>query len=153
MLLFSCSIMSNCWQHHGRQHARIPCSSLPPRVCSNSVSIKSMIHPTISSSVKQFFSCPQSFPDLEPFQMSWLFTSVSKVLKLHHQVSPSNEYWALISFRINWFDLAVQGTLKIFLQHHSWKHHFFGAQTSLWSNSHIPTWLLENYSFDYTDRW
>ena len=51
--------------------------------------------------------------------------------------SPSNEYSGLISFRIDWFDLlAVQGTLKSFVQHHS-------TQPSLWSNSHIHTWLLE----------
>ena len=60
-------------------------------------------------------------------------------------ISPSNEYSGLISFRIDWFDLfAIQGTLKSLLQHHNQKHQFFGAQSSLWSNSHIHTWLLEN---------
>ena len=55
-------------------------------------------------------------------------------------ISLSNEYWRLISFRIDWFDLlAVQWTLKSLLQHHSSKHQFFGAQPSLWSNSHIHT--------------
>ena len=50
-------------------------------------------------------------------------------------ISPSNEYSGLISFRIDWLDLlAVQGTLKSLLQHQ-----FFGAQFSLWSNSHIHT--------------
>ena len=58
--------------------------------------------------------------------------------------SPSNEYSGLIFFRIGWFDLlAVQGILKSLLQHHSSKASFFGAQPSLWSNSHIHTWLLE----------
>ena len=58
--------------------------------------------------------------------------------------SPSNEYTVLISFRIDWLDLlAVQGTLKSLLQHHSLKHQFFSAQPSLWCNSHIHTWLLE----------
>ena len=56
----------------------------------------------------------------------------------------SNEYSGLISFRIGWLDiLAVQGTLKSLLQHHSSKHQFFCTQPSLWSNSHIHTWLLE----------
>ena len=55
-------------------------------------------------------------------------------------ISPSNEYSGLISFRMDWLDLlAVQGTLKSLLQHHSSKHQFFSTQLSLWSNSHIHT--------------
>ena len=58
--------------------------------------------------------------------------------------SPSNEYSRLISFRIDWLDLlAVQGNFKSLLQHHSSNHQFFSIQPSLWSNSHICTWLLE----------
>ena len=52
-------------------------------------------------------------------------------------ISPSNEYSVLISCRIDWFDLlAAQGPLKSLLQHHN------TSQPSLWSNSHIHTWLL-----------
>ena len=59
-------------------------------------------------------------------------------------ISPSNEYSGLISLSIDWFELlAVQGTLKSLLQHHSSKASFFGSQVSLWSNSRIHTWLLE----------
>ena len=60
-------------------------------------------------------------------------------------ISPFNAYSWLISFRMNWFDLpAVQETLKSRLQHQSLKALiFFGAQLSLWSNSHICTWLLK----------
>ena len=55
-------------------------------------------------------------------------------------ISPSNEYSGLISFRMDWLDLlAVQGTLKSLLQHHSSKHQFFSTRLSLWSNSHIHT--------------
>ena len=62
---------------------------------------------------------------------------LAKVLELQHH---SFEYSGLISFRINWFYLfAVQRTLKSLLQHHSSKTSFFGAQPSLWSNSHIRT--------------
>ena len=61
-------------------------------------------------------------------------------------ISPSNEYSALISFRMDWLDLlAVQGTLKSLLQHHIWKDQFFGAQASLRSTSPIHTWLLEKF--------
>ena len=55
-------------------------------------------------------------------------------------ISPSNEHPGLISFRMDWLDLlAVQGTLKSLLQHHSSKHQFFGAQLSSQSNFHIYT--------------
>ena len=55
-------------------------------------------------------------------------------------ISPSNEHSGLIAFRIGWLDLlAVQGTLKSLLQHHSSKASMFSAQLSLWSNSQIHT--------------
>ena len=58
-------------------------------------------------------------------------------------ISPSNEYLVLISFRTDWFDLVVQRTFKSSPSTTAWKHQFFGAQPSLWSNSHIHLWLLE----------
>ena len=55
-------------------------------------------------------------------------------------ISPSNEHSGLVSFRMDWLDLlAVQGTLKSLLQHHSQKHQFFSTQLSSQSNSHIHT--------------
>ena len=87
-----------------------------------------------------------------PFLLSSIFPSISVFSKesvLHirwpnnwsfsFSISPSNEYSGLISFRIDWFDLlAVQGTLKSLLQHHSSKASIL-TQPSLWSNSHIRT--------------
>ena len=65
-------------------------------------------------------------------------------------ISPSNEYSELISFRIDRFDfLAVHGTLKSLLQHHNLKVSILWR--SLWSDSHICTQQMENHSFDYTD--
>ena len=60
-------------------------------------------------------------------------------------ISPSTDYSGLISFRIHRFDIfAVQGTFKrVFSSATIRKHQFFGTQPSLWSNSHIHTWLLE----------
>ena len=60
-------------------------------------------------------------------------------------INPSNVYSGMISFSIDWLDLlAVQGTLKSLLQHHTvQKHQFSGSQLFLWSNTHIHTWLLE----------
>ena len=57
-------------------------------------------------------------------------------------ISPSNEYLGLISFKIDCFDLTVQGTLKSLLQYHSSKASIFQC-SALCSNSHIHTWLLE----------
>ena len=79
-----------------------------------------------------------------PFQ--WIGSShqVAKVLKLQLHRQPSSEYSVLVSLRIHWFDfLADQGTLRVFSSTTIWKHQFFGAQSSLWSNSHSLTWLLE----------
>ena len=66
---------------HGLHHTRIPC----PRVCSNSCPLSQWCHPTISSSVSPFSSCPQSFPASWSFPMSWLFAKVAKVLELQLQ--------------------------------------------------------------------
>ena len=64
----------------------------------------------------------------------WVSSShqVAKVLEFQLSISPSNEYSGLISFRMDWLDLlAVQGTLKSLLYHHSSKASFFSAQLSL----------------------
>ena len=74
------------------------------------------------SSVAPFSSCPQSFPASGSFPISQFFTSGAKVWSFSFSTSPSNEYSGLTPFRIDWFDLlAVQGTLKSLLQHHSSK--------------------------------
>ena len=108
------------------------------------MSIKSVMpsnHPTISSSVVPFSSHFQSFPASGSFPVSQFFPSGGQSIGVSASASsPSNEYSGLISFRMDWLDLlAVQGTLKSLLQHHSSKHQFFSAQLSLWSNSHIHT--------------
>ena len=59
---FTCSVMSDSLQSHGLQHTRLPCPSPTPRVYSNSCQLSRWCHPTISSSVVPFSSCPQSFP-------------------------------------------------------------------------------------------
>ena len=70
-LLFSCSVVSNSLQLHGLQHARLPCPSLSPRVCSNSCPLSWWCHPAISSSVAPFSSCPQSFQTSGLFRWVW----------------------------------------------------------------------------------
>ena len=132
----------NLWTH-GLQHTRIPCPSPSPRVCSNSCPLSWWCHSTISSSGAPFTSCPQSFPTSGSFSMHQLHIRWPKYWSFSFSISPSNEYSGLISFRIDWFDfLVVQGTLKSLSNSTVEKHAFFGAQPSLWSNSHIHTWLL-----------
>ena len=92
---------------------------------------------------------PSIFPSIRVFSNeSVLHIRWPKYWSFSFSISPSNEYSRLISFRIDCFDLAVQGTLKSFLQHQSSKASFIGAQLSLWSNSRFHTWLLRNHSFD-----
>ena len=110
--------MSNSLQPHGLQHSRLPCSSLSPRVHSNSCPLSRGCHPTISSSTTLFSFCLQSFPASGSFPVSLLFESCGQSIGFSFSISPSNEYSGLISFKIDWFDLlAVQGTLKSLLQH------------------------------------
>ena len=67
-----------------------------------------------------------------------------KYWSLSFNISPSNEYSGLISFRIDWLDLlAVQGFSRVFSNTTVQKHQFFSTQLSLQSNSHIHPWLLE----------
>ena len=118
LLLFSCSVVSNSLWPHGLQHARLSYPSPTPGVSSNSCPLSRWCHSTISSSVTPF-SCLQSFPASGCFLMNPLFTSGGLSIG-NSASSPSNEYLGLISFRIDWFYLlAVQGTLKSLLQHHS----------------------------------
>ena len=84
---------------------------------------------------------PSIFPSIRVFSNeSVLRIRCPEYWSFSISVIPSNEYSGLISFRIDWFDLlAVQGTLKSLLCTTIQKHQFFGAQPSLWSNSHIHT--------------
>ena len=112
LLLFSHSVVSDSLRPQGLQHARLPCPLLSSRVCPNSCPLNRWCHPTISSSVAPFSSCPHSFPEVTPKE-SPLHIMWPKYWSLSLSSSPSNEYSGLISLRIDWFDfLAVQGTLK-----------------------------------------
>ena len=114
--------MSDSLQPHEPQHVRPPCPSSTPGVYPNSCPSSRWCHPTISSSVVPFSSCPQSFPALGSFPMSQLCIRWPKYWSFSFSISPSNEHPWLISLRMDWLDLlAVQGTLKSLLQHHSLK--------------------------------
>ena len=85
----------------------------------------------------------QSFPAPGSIPMSRLFLSGGQSTGASALASVLPEYSGLISFRIDWFALAVQGTLKSLLQHHTSKASVLWCSASLWSNSHTHTWLLE----------
>ena len=114
--------MSNSLWPHKPQHARPPCPSPTPGVHPNPCPLSHWCHPTISSSVIPFSSCPQSFPASIFSNDSALHIRWPKDWSCSFSISPSNEHPGLISFRMDWLDLlAVQGTLKSLLQHHSSK--------------------------------
>ena len=117
-----------------------------PRVYSNSCPLSRWCHPTISSSVIPFASWLQSFPVSESFLMSQVFesggqsTGVSgsaSVLSKNIQDRFPLGLTGLIS------SLQSKGLSRLFSNTTIQKHQFFSTQLSLWSNSHIHTWLLE----------
>ena len=135
---FSHSVVSNSLQPHEPQHTRPPCPSPTPGIYSNSCPLSWWCHQAISS-VIPFSSCPQSFPASGSFQMSQLFSSGLQTIGLLAStlVLPMNtQDWSPLG--MEWLDLlAVQGTLKSLLQHHSskasvlWCSAFFIVQLSL----------------------
>ena len=130
--------MSDSLRPHELQHTRLPCPSPTLGIYSNSCPLNQWRHPSISSFVIPFSSRLQSFPASGSFQMSHFFTSDG--LSFSYSISPSNEYSGLTSFRMNWFDLlAVHGTLKSLLQHHSSK------ASILWHSAFFPVQLSHPY--------
>jgi len=116
---FSHSVVSDSLWPHEPQHSRPPCPSPTPGVHSNSWALSWWCHSAISSSVLPFSSCPQTLQASESFPMSQVFASGGQSIGVS---APASEHPGLISFRMDWLDLlAVQGTLKSLLQHHSSK--------------------------------
>ena len=137
--------MSDSLWPHEPQHTRPPCPSPVPRVHPNSCPLSRWYHPSISSSVVPFSSCPQLFPASGSFQMSELFTSDGQNIGVSASTSvlPMNtQDWCPLGWT-GWIPLQSKGLSRVFSNTIVWKQQFFGTQPSLWSNSHIRTWLLE----------
>ena len=99
---FSRPVMSDSLWPHESQHARPPCPSPTPRVYPNSCPLSQWCHPTISSSVVPFSSCPQSFPASGSFHTSQLFTSGGQSIGVvSFNISPSNEHPVSFKYLIN----------------------------------------------------
>ena len=138
---FSCSVVSNSLRPHGLQHARLPCPSPIPGACSNSCPSSQWCYPTFSSSCRPLLLLPSIFPSIRVFSnVSVLRIRWPKDWSFSFSISPSNEYSGLTSFRMDWLDfLAVQGTLKSLLQHHSSK------ASILWHSAFLIVQLAHPY--------
>ena len=136
-MLFTHSVVSDSLWLHGLHHARPPCPSPTPRVYSSSCPLSWWCHPTILSSVIPF-SCLQSFPASEAFQMSQFFTSggQSTGLSASASVLPMNiQDWSPLG-GTGWISLPSQGLSSAFsstrVQKHQilWRSAFFTVQLS-----------------------
>ena len=135
--------MSDSLQPHGLQHARLFSPSPSPGVCSNSRPLSQWCYLAISSSAAIFSFCLQSFPASGSFPMSWLFASGGQSTRALASILPMNIQ--------GWFPLGWTGLISLLSKELSvvfssitvWKHQFFDPQPSLWSNTHIHTWILE----------
>ena len=138
---------------HVLWNPRLLCPPLSPGVCSNSCPLSHWCYLTISSSVVPFSSWPQSFPASGSFLVSRLFASGGQCIEASASatVLPMNIQ--------GWFPLRMTGLIslqskglsRVFSNTTVQKHQFFGAQSSIWCNSHIEHDYWKNHSFDYTD--
>ena len=143
LLLFSYQVVSDSFRPHGLQQSRLPCPSPSTRGCPSSCPLSRWCHPTIPSSVALFsFSLHWSFPVSQLPCIRW-----PNDWSFSFSINPSYECSGLIYFRIDYFDLAVQGVLKSLLQHHSslTLYIFYGpARISIHD-------YWKDHSLDYTD--
>ena len=126
---FSHSVMSDSLQ----PHARPPCPSPTPGVHPNPFPSSRWCHPTISSSVVPFSSCPQSFPASGSFPMSQLFASGGKTIRVSASTSvlPINtQDWSPLGW-IGWISSQSKGLSRVFSKTTAQKYQFFGTQSSL----------------------
>ena len=146
LLLFSHPVMSIC-NIMDCSMPGLPVHHHLPEACSNTCSLSQWCHPTISCSVIPFSSHLQSFPESGSFLISQLFVSGGQscgaTVSASASVLPmSIQDWFLFRLICLIF-LQSKGLSRVFSNITVRKHQFFGAQPSLWSNSYIPTWLLE----------
>ena len=140
------SVVSDSLQPHGLQHTRFPCLSPSPRVCWNSCPLSQWYYPTISSSVISLFSWLQSLPASGSFPLSQFFASGGQRIGVLDSASvlPVNiQDWFPLGLTKGWISLQSKRLSRAFSNTTVQKHHFFSAQFSSESNTHIHTWPLE----------
>ena len=126
---FSSSVVSDSLRPPGLQHTRPPCSSPTPGACSNSCPSSQWCHPTISSSVVSFSSCPQSLPASGSFPMSQLFTWGGQSIGVSALASvlPTNtQDWSPLGWT-GWISLQSKGLSRVFSNTTVQKHQFFST--------------------------
>ena len=127
------SVMSDSLQHHEQQHTRPPCPSPTPGAHPNPCPLCRWCHPTISSSVIPFSSCPQSFAASGSFQMSHLSASGGQSIGVSAlaSVPPMNtQDWSPLGWT-GWISLQSKGLSRVFSNTIVQKHQFFDIQLSL----------------------
>ena len=130
--------MSDSLWPHGLQHARPPCPSPTPRAYSNSCPSSQWCHPTISSSVVPFSSCPESFPASGSFPMSQLFISGGQSIGVSASTSvlPINiQDWSPLGWT-GWISLQSKGLSRVFSNTTVQKYQFFNLAYPI-SNMHF----------------
>ena len=143
--------MSDSLQPHGLQHTSLPCPSLSPGICSL-MSIEWVMPSNHLILHYPLLLLPSIFPSIRVFSNEKLFSSGGQNLGISASASvlPVNiQDWFPLGWT-GWISLQSKGLSRVFSNTTVQKHQFLGTQLSLWPNSHICTWLLEN-SFDYTD--
>ena len=143
---FSRSVVSDSFRPHESQHTRPPWPSPTPGIHSNSCPLSRWCHPTISSSVVPFSSCPQSLPASGSLPMSQFFTSGGQSIWVSASASvlPMNtQDWSPLGWT-GWISLQSKGLSRVFSSTIVQKHHF-SALSFLHSPTltHIHTWPLE----------
>ena len=149
LLLFSCWVVSNSLKPHGLKCARFPCPSPSPGVCSNSCRVSDAIQS----------SYPLSSPSPPAVNLSqnrglfqWVGSSHQGDQSIGASSSasafPMNNIWGLFPLGFTGLISLQSNRLSRVFKTTVWMHQFFGTQPSLWSNSHIHTWLLKKPGFD-----
>ena len=141
----SFSVVSDSLWSHGLQHVSLQCPSLTLGAWSNSCPLSQWCHPTISSSIVPISSCLQSLPESGSFLMSQLFALGGQ------SIGASASGSVLLMNIQDWFPLGLTGLIapqskrltRVFPNTTVYKHQFFSAQLSLWSNTHTHTWPQE----------
>ena len=147
---FSHSVVSDSLRPHGLQHTRLPCPSPTPASLLKLMSIESVMPSNHLILCHPHLLLPSIFPSIRVFSNeSVLHFRWPKYWSFRFSPSLSNEDSGLVSFRIDWFDLlAIQGTFKSLLQHHSSKASILQYSAFFMVQLSHPYMIWKNHSFD-----